>query len=96
VFGKYTPTEGAAEPASRPWPGPARSKTWGPEKIVLTSMDADGTKNGYDLEITRAVSEAVHIPVVASGGRGQTGASGRCHYRGQSRRRAGGQHFPFR
>jgi cyclase len=33
-------------------------------------MDADGTKNGYDLEITRAVAEAVGIPVVASGGAG--------------------------
>jgi imidazole glycerol-phosphate synthase subunit HisF len=42
----------------------------GAGEIVLTSMDADGTKNGYDLEITRAVSEAVGIPVVASGGAG--------------------------
>jgi cyclase len=42
----------------------------GAGEIVLTSMDADGTKNGYDLEITRAVSEAVTIPVVASGGAG--------------------------
>jgi imidazole glycerol-phosphate synthase subunit HisF len=40
-------------------------------EIVLTSMDADGTKNGYDLEITRAVSENVSIPVVASGGAGR-------------------------
>lgn len=42
----------------------------GAGEIVLTSMDADGTKNGYDLEITRAVAEAVRIPVVASGGAG--------------------------
>ena len=42
----------------------------GAGEIVLTSMDADGTKNGYDIEITRAVSEAVSIPVVASGGAG--------------------------
>jgi cyclase len=42
----------------------------GAGEIVLTSMDADGTKNGYDLQITRAVSEAVGIPVVASGGAG--------------------------
>ncbi|MGL4550761.1 MAG: imidazole glycerol phosphate synthase subunit HisF [Gemmataceae bacterium] len=42
----------------------------GAGEIVLTCMDADGTKNGYDLEITRAVSEAVGIPVVASGGAG--------------------------
>ncbi|MEX2115045.1 MAG: imidazole glycerol phosphate synthase subunit HisF [Pirellulales bacterium] len=43
----------------------------GAGEIVLTSMDADGTKNGYDLEITRAVSDAVTIPVVASGGAGK-------------------------
>jgi cyclase len=42
----------------------------GAGEIVLTSMDCDGTKDGYDLEITRAVSEAVGIPVVASGGAG--------------------------
>jgi cyclase len=43
----------------------------GAGEIVLTSMDCDGTKDGYDLEITRAVSEAVSIPVVASGGAGR-------------------------
>ena len=42
----------------------------GAGEIVLTSMDADGTKNGYDLELTAAVSAAVSIPVVASGGAG--------------------------
>ena len=42
----------------------------GAGEIVLTSMDGDGTKNGYDLAITRAVAEAVSIPVVASGGAG--------------------------
>lgn len=42
----------------------------GAGEIVLTSMDRDGTKDGYDLEVTRAVSEAVTIPVVASGGAG--------------------------
>jgi cyclase len=42
----------------------------GAGEIVLTCMDADGTKEGYDLEITRAVSQAVGIPVVASGGAG--------------------------
>jgi len=40
----------------------------GAGEIVLTSMDADGTKNGYDLEMTAAVSQAVRLPVVASGG----------------------------
>lgn len=43
----------------------------GAGEIVLTCMDADGTQNGYDLEITRAVAEAVTIPVVASGGAGR-------------------------
>ncbi len=42
----------------------------GAGEIVLTSMDADGTKDGYDLEITRAVADAVSVPVVASGGAG--------------------------
>ena len=42
----------------------------GAGEIVLTSMHADGTKDGYDLEITKAVAEAVNIPVVASGGCG--------------------------
>jgi cyclase len=43
----------------------------GAGEIVLTSMDCDGTKDGYDLEITAAVSGAVSIPVVASGGAGK-------------------------
>jgi cyclase len=43
----------------------------GAGEIVLTSMDADGTQNGYDLELTAAVSQAVTIPVVASGGAGR-------------------------
>lgn len=47
-----------------------RVEELGAGEIVLTSMDADGTKNGYDLEMTRAVSDAVSIPVVASGGAG--------------------------
>lgn len=42
----------------------------GAGEIVLTSMDADGTKAGYDIAMTRSVSEAVRIPVVASGGAG--------------------------
>ena len=42
----------------------------GAGEILLTSMDGDGTKSGYDLELTRAVAEAVEIPVIASGGAG--------------------------
>lgn len=40
-------------------------------EILLTSMDADGTKNGYDLELTDAICDAVNIPVIASGGCGK-------------------------
>jgi imidazole glycerol-phosphate synthase subunit HisF len=42
----------------------------GAGEILLTSMDRDGTKDGYDLELTRAVAEAVNVPVIASGGAG--------------------------
>ena len=47
-----------------------RVESLGAGEIVLTCMDSDGGKNGYDLEITAAVSDAVSIPVVASGGAG--------------------------
>ena len=43
----------------------------GAGEILLTSMDADGTKNGFDLELLQAVTGAVHIPVIASGGCGR-------------------------
>ena len=42
----------------------------GAGEILLTSMDCDGTKAGYDIELTRAVAESVSIPVIASGGAG--------------------------
>ena len=42
----------------------------GAGEILLTSMDRDGTKNGFDLELTRAVSDAINIPLIASGGVG--------------------------
>lgn len=48
-----------------------RVEELGAGEILLTSKDADGTKDGYDLEMTRAVAEAVHIPVTASGGAGK-------------------------
>jgi cyclase len=43
---------------------------YGAGEILLTSMDRDGTKDGYDLAITRAISDAVAVPVIASGGVG--------------------------
>ena len=42
----------------------------GAGEILLTSMDADGTKAGYDLELTRAIADRVNVPVIASGGAG--------------------------
>ena len=42
----------------------------GAGEILLTSMDRDGTKDGYDLELTRAIADAVTVPVIASGGAG--------------------------
>jgi len=47
-----------------------KMQTFGAGEILLTSMDGDGTKKGYDLALTRAVSDAVSIPVIASGGVG--------------------------
>jgi len=48
----------------------AKAEELGAGEILLTSMDADGTKDGFDLRLTRAVSERVGIPVIASGGAG--------------------------
>lgn len=47
-----------------------KMEDYGCGEILLTSMDCDGTKDGYDIELTRAVSDAVEIPVIASGGVG--------------------------
>jgi len=47
-----------------------RAESYGAGEILLTSMDGDGTKDGYDLELTRVISRAVTIPVIASGGAG--------------------------
>jgi imidazole glycerol-phosphate synthase subunit HisF len=50
-----------------------RMENNGAGEILLTSMDRDGTKAGFDLEVTRAVSDAVRVPVIASGGVGNVG-----------------------
>ena len=47
-----------------------RATELGAGEILLTSMDCDGTKEGYDLKLTRAVADAVSVPVIASGGAG--------------------------
>lgn len=64
IHGGRTPTGLMAVPWAK------EVERLGAGEIVLTSMDADGTRDGYDLPITAAVSEAVSIPVVASGGAG--------------------------
>ena len=48
-----------------------RAERMGAGEVLLTSMDGDGTQTGYDLDLTRAVSDAVGIPVIASGGAGK-------------------------
>lgn len=48
-----------------------KAQTLGAGEILLTSMDFDGTKRGFDIELTKAVSRAVNIPVIASGGAGK-------------------------
>jgi cyclase len=65
-------SHGARQPTGRDvveWA--VRAVDLGSGEIVLNSIDADGTKAGYDLEITRRISEAVGVPVVASGGAGK-------------------------
>lgn len=49
----------------------ARAEKLGAGEVLLTSMDRDGTKSGYDLELTRRAAEAVNIPIIASGGAGK-------------------------
>ena len=64
-------THGGRRPAGLDAVAWARRVTaMGAGEILLTSMDADGTKAGFDLKLTRAVSEAVEVPVIASGGAG--------------------------
>jgi cyclase len=48
-----------------------RAVTLGAGEILLTSIDADGTRNGYDIELTRTIARAVPVPVIASGGAGR-------------------------
>jgi cyclase len=68
-WGVYT--HGGRRPAGRDAVAWAREAVGlGAGEILLTSMDRDGTKDGYDLPLTRAVAEAVSVPVIASGGAG--------------------------
>ena len=73
-----------------------RCEELGAGEVVLNSMDRDGTRQGYDLELTRTVVEATGIPVVASGGVGTLPAPGGRGRARAGRRGAGGVHLPLR
>ena len=62
---------GTAQTARRTVEWAREAEERGAGEILLTAIDADGTREGYDLEITRAVAEAVSVPVIASGGAGE-------------------------
>lgn len=51
-----------------------KAEKLGAGEILLTSMDSDGTKEGYDLELTKKISDSINIPVIASGGAGSLGS----------------------
>jgi cyclase len=69
-WGVYT--HGGRHPAGRDAVAWAREATErGAGEILLTSMDRDGTRSGYDIALTRAVADAVAVPVIASGGAGE-------------------------
>ena len=68
--GRCTCTAGARRPSSTPSSGRCGRPPLGAGEILLTSMDRDGTGDGFDLELTRSVADAVGVPVIASGGVG--------------------------
>ena len=69
--GRCTSRAGGRRRGSTRASGHARAPSAGAGEIMLTSMDRDGTKDGYDTELVRAISGAVEIPVIASGGVGE-------------------------
>ena len=68
--GRSSPTAAAARPASTRWSSRRTVAAKGAGEILLTSMDRDGTRAGFNLPLTRAVADAVAMPVIASGGVG--------------------------
>ena len=94
--GKSSPMAGAARPASTPSHMPRRSASLGAGEILLTSMDRDGTKSGFDIALTRAVADAVACPGHRLGRRRHARSSGRGHPRRPCQRRARRLDLPFR
>ena len=70
LFGRSIFTEEEFPPGFDVLQWAKKMETLGAGEILLTSMDKDGTKEGYDIELTRAVTDLINIPVVASGGAG--------------------------
>ncbi len=68
--GKSSPMAAAKPPASMPSRSPRKVAELGAGELLVTSMDRDGTKGGYDLALVRAIADAVSVPVIASGGVG--------------------------
>ena len=64
---------GASRPASMRSTTPREVVALGAGEILLTSMDRDGTRKGYDIALTRAIADAITVPVIASGGVGTLG-----------------------
>ena len=73
----------------------ARVAELGAGELLVTSMDADGQQTGYDLELNRLISESVPVPLIASGGAGQSGPPARRLGRRQGGRGTGGQYLPL-
>ena len=69
-MGGLHPWRAARRPGSTRSTGRCRLADYGAGEILLTSMDRDGTKSGFDIALTRAVADAVRVPVIASGGVG--------------------------
>ena len=69
--GRSSSTAAASTPSSTPSSGRARPSGSGAGEILLTSMDCDGTKDGFDIPLTRAITRELNIPVIASGGAGK-------------------------
>jgi len=93
--GRCSRTAAERQPDSMRSPGRNRSRRWRGE-ILLTSMDRDGNAGGFDIELTRAVSDAVSVPVIASGGVGTLAHSGRRGSAWARRCGAGCEHFSLR
>ena len=66
--GRSSSRAGASRPGSTPWPGPSGRSSSGAGELLVTSIDRDGTRSGYDTALLRAITSRVAVPVIASGG----------------------------